>query len=100
MITYTLLLINSDPKLNLTNRRNDINEVFRFIHNGGTTGRKFRDIGKYKVVEIKQHHILVEVSESSKSWHRFVGFFLANKFGMRAYCNPKDSTRMFKWKEI
>lgn len=100
MITYTLFLINSNPKLNLTKRSKDINEVFKFIHNGGTTGRKFRDIEKYKIVEIKPRHILVKVSESSNSWHRFVGFFLANKFGMRTYCDPKDSTRMFKWKEI
>ncbi len=99
MTTYSLHLINPNPELNLIRKSKDIDEVFRFIYNGGTTGRKFRDLEKYDVVEIQQHHILVEVSESSKSWHRFVGFFLANKFGMRAYCDPKDSTRMFKWKE-
>jgi len=97
MITYTLSLINLNPELNLTRKSKDIDEVFRFIYNGGTTGRKFRDLEKYKVVKIQQHEILIEISESSNSWHRFVGFFLANKFGMRAYCDPKDSTRMFKW---
>ena len=97
MITYTLSLINLNPELNLIGKSKDIDKVFRFIYNGGTTGRKFRDIEKYHIVKIQQHKILIEVGESSKSWHRFVGFFLANKFGMRAYCDPKDSTRMFKW---
>jgi hypothetical protein len=26
-----------------------------------------------------------------------VGFFLANKFGMRNYCYPKNNRRMFEW---
>lgn len=97
MTRYNLHLINIDPQLNLISKSKDIDEVFRFIHNGGSTGRKFKDLEKYSVVEIKQYDIVVEVSESSKKWHCFVGFFLANKFGMRNYCYPKNNRRMFEW---
>lgn len=97
MSRYSLHLINNDPQLSLIKKVKEIDEVFRFIHNGGSTGRKFRYPEKYSVVEIKQHDIVVEVSESSKKWHPFVGFFLANKFGMRKYCDPKNDRRMFEW---
>lgn len=97
MTRYNLRLINIDPQLSLIRKSKEIDKVFQFICSGGTTGRKFRDLEKYSVVEIEKRDIVVEASESSKSWHRFVGRFLANKFGMRNFCDPNNSRRMFEW---
>ena len=97
MTMYSLHLINPDPELNLIRKRRDIKGVFQLIQNGGLTGRKFRGLQKCNVVEIKQRDIVVEASESSKSWHRFVGRFLAKDSEMRNYCDPKNSRRMFEW---
>ena len=97
MVRYTLRLVSKDRGLDLTERRRDIEDVFQHIHNGGRTGRRFRSLDKYQRLCVERDRIYVEVSESSKSWHPFVGQILANDCGMREYCDGKNQARMFKW---
>jgi hypothetical protein len=94
---YRLELRNPNSQLDLSSKQQAIEEVFRFIYNGGSSGRAFVALQTYRIVKILRRTIVIEVCESSNPWHRFVGKFLANRFGMRAFCDPKDKTRMFNW---
>ncbi len=98
MTTYHLQLINKDPTLNLRDKRSEIKKVFQIIDKGGFTGRSFTCLGRCRIIQINQHKITIRVTESSNRWHPFVGLFLANKFAMRGYCDPKNKSHMFKWK--
>lgn len=100
MTRYCLQLINRNRTLDLRAKRSDIENVLRFIHNGGCSGRAFASLEKYKKPQINQHDIVIEVNESSNRWHPFVGFFLANRCGMRTYCAPMNKSRMFKWIKV
>jgi len=100
MVRYCLQLINGAHNLDLTRKQDDIRAVFALIRDGGHSGRSFRDLEAYKIIEIQRDRILVDVRESGDAWHRYVGKFLANDYGMRAYCDPKDSRRMFDWSRI
>jgi len=97
MIHYSLTLINKDRNLDLTQKRVDIEQVFRYIDNGGATGHRFKDLDRYEALQIRKDQIEVDVQESGKSWHRRVGRILANKYRMRKYCHEKNKHQMFRW---
>jgi hypothetical protein len=97
---YNITLINKSPNLDLTQKCQDIKEVFRYINNGGQTKHRFGSLVRYKKLQIRKSNIDVDVEESSKSsksWHPWVGRILANNYGMRSYCHGKNKHRMFKW---
>ena len=97
MIHYTLTLINNSHNLDLTQKSLDIQQVFRYIHNGGAPGHSFKDFHHYQALQIRRGHIEVDVRESGKSWHRWVGRILANDRGVREYCHGQSKERMFEW---
>lgn len=97
MAHYTLTLINKDPNLDLTQRRLDIDQVFRHIHNGGKAGHSFKDLHDYRDLQVRKDNIEVDVREAGNSWHRWVGRILANDHGMRQYCHGRSKRHMFKW---
>jgi hypothetical protein len=94
---YTLTLYNKDQNLNLTQKRPDIEQVFRHIHDGGEAKHSFKDLHRYRISQILKDHIEVDVEESGTSWHRWVGRILANDYGMREFCHGEDKRHMFRW---
>jgi hypothetical protein len=100
MARYALQLINPASNLDLTKKKSDIHSVFSLIRDGGGSGRSFKDLDKYEIVQIQRDHIVIDVSESGDAWHPHVGKFLANDHDMREYCDPKNRERMFKWRRI
>ena len=97
MKQYTITLINKSPNLDLTQEHFAIEQVFQHIHNGGKTGNSFKDLHQYEILQIRKSSIEVDVEESDKSWHRWVGRILANDHGMREYCHGMNKRHMFKW---
>ncbi len=97
MVHYTLRLINSDSNLDLTTKKDSITATFQHIRDGGESGNSFKDLDACEIVKVERRLITIKVSESGNAWHRHVGKRLANRHGMRKYCDPGDSRRMFTW---
>jgi hypothetical protein len=73
MMHYTLTLIDKSPNLDLTQKRSDIEQVFRHIRDGGATKRSFKDLHYYQDLQVRKDNIEVDVQESGKSWHPLGG---------------------------
>ena len=94
---YTITLINKNHSLDLTQKRQEIEEVFELLDNGGKTGNSFEDLHRCQTLQIQRDSIEAQVEESGKSWHRWVGRILANDYGLREYCHGRNKRHMFKW---
>lgn len=98
MTNYTLKLINHDKHLDLREKVNEINSVVNHILSGGFDGNCFINIRSLVVNHVSKRSIELTVEENGNThWHKSFGWNLANKQGMREFCNPSDDTEMFDW---
>jgi len=98
MIRYAVRLINKDPRLDLMTKRAAVDEVLQHICHS-TKKCHVKGLHSYHDVQVHKNHIAVAVDESSKSWHCSFGKILANEYRMRAYCDPRNEHRLFRWKD-
>ena len=98
-ITYRLELKNSYTRLDLRSERAAIDSVALYLANGGSDGTKFQDLSQITIKEVDVRTITIEAAESGKRWHAAFGQRLANDYGMRKYCDPKNPEQMFQWDE-
>ncbi len=98
---YKLELINKDSTLDLTKKTDAIEKVINHIKDGGKERKSFQDVSEIHIISIQKDKIELDVTESNNenatNWHSKVGQFLAQNCGMREYCDPNNSQKMFKW---
>ena len=91
---YKVVLHNKSSKLDLHEKSKHMKDVLNYLIYDR------RDLNQARILGIKQHSIMVEVDEESKNWHSRFGNILANKSGMREYCDSVNPERLFRWIEI
>ena len=90
---YDLNLKNSD--LDLTKQQDKIEEVFKYLDQGGSSKRQYADLNRVDAVSVHNNRILISVVESGESWHLAVEELLASQSGVEA-CNGE----MFEWELV
>ena len=99
MDSYKVALYNQDPNLTLRTRRRAITAALEHVEHGDEGSRDGVHID-WKSLRIDQHHFLIDVEERKKDWHATIGWQLANRHGMRRFCDRNDSTQMFSWESV
>ena len=98
MIRYTVQLVHPQTQLDLKTKSPAIEAVLERIRDGAKNSH-VKGLHSYRELHIDRDHITVTVDEDSKSWHRSFGKILANEYRMRAYCDPRNEHRLFKWND-
>ena len=99
MNSYKVVLYNQDPDLTLRPRRRSITEAVEHVEHGDEGSRDGVHVD-WKSLRIDQHHFLIDVEERKKDWHATIGWQLANRYGMRRFCDKNNPTQMFSWDPI
>ena len=94
-----VILYNRDPDLTLRPRRRSITEALEHVEHGDEGSRDGVHID-WKSLRIDQHHFFIEVEERKKDWHATIGCQLANRYGMRRFCDKNNPSQMFFWDPI
>jgi len=98
-ITYRLTLQDIQDGVDLAREKDAINNVFKDILGGGSTGNAFKEVSSIEIIDIKKHYVLIHVNETSTKWHAWVGKKLANDYGRRHLCLTTPD-KMFNWERI
>ena len=101
---YRFTLRNRNPNLDLRNKEENIKNAIKYISSGGDGGTAFRPVKQIELLgDIKQNSFVLKVvvnDEKYAEWRRQIGRLLANKYGMRDFCDPNDQKKMFDVEEI
>ena len=97
---YQLTLVNQNPSLDFEEKEPYIREVIEHIAHGGMTGTSYSDVKNLKAVSISKREIVLQLNETDTTWHAWVGKQLVKYPGMRRFCDPSNSERMFIWDVI
>ncbi|MCD4769882.1 MAG: hypothetical protein K8R35_06930 [Bacteroidales bacterium] len=92
---YYITLYNKSDKLDLRKKKTAIKEVLEYL----VFDKNQKDFKSASILTIEKNYLELEVDETDNNWHMRFGKILANNFGMREFCDPCDSSRLFKWSE-
>ena len=94
MRRYYVTLYNQSDHLDLRKKKREIKEVLDYL----AFDKNQKDVENVNIISVEKLSIEIEVDETDNNWHKRFGKILANNFGMREFCDPFDTSRLFKWK--